>query len=341
VKNCSEKFVGVPAVTVLMAVHNAAQFLKEAIDSVLNQTFQEFEFLVVNDGSTDATDEILCSYIDPRLRAIRLTENVGLAEALNVGIREARCGLIARMDGDDVCDPRRLAMQVAFLCEHPDVLLLGTGFVRTDADGKPFERVQYPTDDAVLQERLLDGNQFCHPSVMFRTDVARRLGGYRALAGGTAQDYDLWLRIAEQGKIANLPEMLLRYRSHESQTSVSKLVRQRQAAHLYLTLALQRRAGKAEDIDAAQQASDCTQPAVVQALRTDYLRWAERFAATGRRRLAIQMLSSAFRLDYKHPGVWSGLWRILAGEWGSSWPGKRVLWYSKRVAQWLRHGSVK
>lgn len=330
-----------PAVTVLMAVHNAARFLKEAIDSVFDQTFQDFEFLVVDDGSTDTTDAILASYADPRLRVMRLAENGGLAAALNAGIRESRGGLIARMDGDDVCEPRRLERQVVFLRERPDVLLLGTGFVRTDVDGRIFERVQYPTDNAALQERLLDGNQFCHPSVMFRTNVVRRLGGYRALAGGAAQDYDLWLRIAEQGEIANLPEMLVRYRMHESQTSVSKLVKQRQAAHLYLTLALQRRAAGTENIDAAQEATACTQAAVVQALRADYLRWATRFAATGRHGSAIHMLIRAFRLDRKHPGVWFALWRILVGEWESSWPGKRARWYSRRIVQCLRRGFLR
>lgn len=330
-----------PVVTVLMAVHNAAQFLTEAIDSVLRQTFEDFEFLVVDDGSTDTTDAILASYADPRLRVMRLAENGGLAAALNVGIRESRCDLIARMDGDDVCDPRRLERQVVFLRERPDVLLLGTGFVRTDAAGRAFERVQLPTDDAVLQEWLLDGNQFCHPSVMFRTNVVRQLGGYRALAGGAAQDYDLWLRIAEQGKIANLPDMLVRYRMHESQTSVSKLVKQRQAAHLYLMLALQRRADGAENIDAAQEASDCPQTAVEQALREDYLRWATRFAATGRRWPAMQMLIRAFRLDRKHPGAWFALWRILVGELESSWPGQRARWYSRRIVQCLRRGSVR
>ena len=320
-----------PAVTVLMAVHNAAPFLKEAIDSILDQTFQDFEFLVVNDGSTDTTDAILSSYTDPRLRVIRLAENVGLAAALNVGISESRCDLIARMDGDDVCDPRRLELQVVFLRECPDVLLLGTGFFRTDVDGRIFERVQYPTDDAVLQERLLAGSQFCHPSVMMRTPVVRLLGGYRALAGGAAQDYDLWLRIAEQGQIANLPDVLLRYRIHEGQVSVSKLVRQRQAAQLYKTLALQRRGGGREDIDAAQRASQCDQADMVRALRADYLRWALRFAATGRRGLAMQMVLSAHRLNRWHPGAWMSLCRIVVAECESSWPVARVHWYAKRV----------
>ena len=333
----SGKVIHMPAVTVLMAVHNAAQFLTEAIDSVLRQTFEDFEFLVVDDGSTDATAELLSACTDPRLRVVGLARNGGLAAALNIGVANARSELLARMDGDDISEPQRLERQVTFMREHPEVLLLGTGFVRMDAVGRPVERVQYPTDDAVLQERLLTGNQFCHPSVMMRTPVVRLLGGYRALAGGAAQDYDLWLRIAERGRVANLPEMLVKYRMHESQTSVSKLVRQRQAAHLYKTLALQRRAGLDEDIDAAQRASEPDQPAVVQALRADYQRWALRFAATGRRTLALQMLLNAFRLDRGHPGAWFGLWRIIAAEWESSWLGMRIRWYSKRVAG-LRRG---
>lgn len=321
-----------PEVTVLMAVHNAAPFLREAVDSVLGQTFKDFEFLIIDDGSTDATGELLATYTDTRIRVIRLVENSGLVAALNVGIDESRGDLIARMDGDDICEPRRLELQVAFLRQHPQVLLLGTGFVLIGTDGYPFERVLYPTDDAVLQERLLDGSQFCHPSVMMRPDVVRRLGGYRDVGRGPAEDYDLWLRIAEQGQIANLPEVLLRYRVHEGQTSVSKLVRQRQTAHLYKTLALQRRAGHGEDVEAAQSASNCDQADVVQALRTDYLRWALRFAATGRRGLATRMVLSAYRLDRWHPGPWLGLGRIMVAELESSWFGRRVRWYSRQVA---------
>lgn len=320
-----------PVVTVLMAVHNAAQFLTEAIDSVLRQTFEDFEFLVVDDGSTDTTAALLSACTDARLRVIRRAHNGGLSAALNIGIAEARGDLLARMDGDDVSAPQRLERQVAYMREHPEVLLLGTGCVRMDAAGRPFERIQYPTDAPVLQERLLAGNQFCHPSVMMRTQVVRLLGGYRALAGGAAQDYDLWLRIAEQGEIANLPDVLLRYRIHEGQVSVSKLVRQRQAAQLYRTLALQRRGGGHEDIDAAQRASQCDQGDMVRALRADYLRWALRFAATGRRGLAMQMVLSAHRLNRWHPGAWMSLCRIVVAECESSWPVARVHWYAKRV----------
>lgn len=321
-----------PEVTVLMAVHNAAPFLREAIDSVLCQTFKDFEFLIIDDGSTDATGEILAAYIDPRIRVVRLVKNSGLVAALNLGIDESRSELIARMDGDDICEPQRLELQVAFLRRHPQVLLLGTGLVRISADGRPFERVVNPTDDAVLQERLLDGSQFCHPSVMMRTDVVRRLGGYRDVGKGPAEDYDLWLRIAEQGQVANLPEVLLRYRIHESQTSVGKLVRQRQTAQFYKILALQRRAGEREDVDAAQSASNVDRADVVRALRADYLRWALRFAATGQRGLAMRLMLSAHRLDRLHPGPWLGLGRIMAAELESSWLGRRVRWYSRQLA---------
>ena len=322
-----------PTTTVLMAVHNAAPFLEDAVASVFNQTFVDFEFLVVDDGSTDNTGAMLAQLTDPRLRVISLVNNVGLVAALNVGIEEARGDLIARMDGDDVCEPRRLELQVEFMQAHPEVVLLGTGFVWIDAGGHVFERVRFPTEDSDLQPQLLNGNQFCHPSVMLRTDIVRRVGGYRSLAGGPAQDYDLWLRMAEQGKIANLAQMLVRYRMHENQTSISKLVKQRRAAHLYLTLARQRRSGAGEDIVAARQASEGHQPEVINALRADYQRWALRFAAIGQKRLAASMLLNAFRLDRTHPAAWLGLWHIIVAEWESSWLGTRLGWYAKRLTR--------
>lgn len=322
-----------PTTTVLMAVYNAAPFLEDAVSSVLSQTFVDLELLVVDDGSTDNTCALLSRLTDPRLRVISLASNVGLAAALNIGIEEARGDLIARMDGDDVSEPRRLELQVEYMRAHPEVVLLGTGFVWMDANGHVFERVRFPTEDSVLQPQLLNGNQFCHPSVMLRADIVRRVGGYRSLAGGPAQDYDLWLRMAEQGKIANLAQMLVRYRMHENQTSVSKLVKQRQAAHLYLTLALQRRSGAGEDIVTAKQASEVYQPDVINALRADYQRWALRFAAIGQRRLAVGMLLNAFRLDWTNPAAWLGLGRIIVAEWESSWLGARLGWYAKRFAR--------
>lgn len=323
-----------------MAVHDAERYLGEAVESIFGQTFRDFEFLVVDDGSTDATGAILSSYTDPRLRVIRLKNNVGLPAALNAGLREVRTPLIARMDGDDVSDMRRLEFQVAFMGSHPDVVLLGTGFVRIDANGRPFEKVLLPVDHGVLQEQLLMGSQFCHPSVMVRTEVMRAVGGYRALAGGAAQDYDLWLRIAERGRIANLPHVLLRYRMHEGQISVSRLERQRQAANVYRILALQRRAGLAENIDAALQESVPDGADMTRAVSSEYRLRALRFAATGQRRAAMGFLAQSFRLTPTEPKLLACFLRICWGELESSRLGAVLRWYGKKLLslQPRRHG---
>jgi len=263
---------------------------------------------------------------------MRLAENVGLAAALNAGINGSRCDLIARMDGDDICDPQRLELQIAFMRQHPEVLLLGTGFVRIDTTGRLFQRVVYQKENEILQKMLLDGSVFCHPSVMMRADVVRRLGGYRDVGGGLAQDYDLWLRISEQGKIANLPELLLRYRVHAGQASVRKLLVQRQAAYVFKTLALQRRAGQTEDLEAAQSMASLFPKELVQALRADYLRWAETLAAGGRKDLAVQMMMGAHRLDRTHPAPLLQFFRIVLGELSGSRFARSVKWYSRRLA---------
>lgn len=330
-----------PTVTVLMAVHNAEPFLREAVDSILGQTFGNFELLVVDDGSTDGTRKILAGYPDVRLRVIGLPENRGLVEALNAGIREARGALIARMDGDDVAEPARLEEQVAFMKSYPQVVLLGTSLMYVDAGGRVFGDVRMRTDNRTLQELLPTANQFCHPSVVMRADVVRSIGGYRELAGRAAQDYDLWLRLAERGEIANLSDLLLRYRVHENQISVSKLANQRRAANTYRALALQRRSGAEEDLEAAQRSSLWSDAEMRRAMRSDYLTWASLYAAMGRKAMAMALLVKAFRAAPTDAGTWTALRRHLAQELRRSHVrmGKALRWYRTRFSQSMHFPS--
>lgn len=198
-----------PAVTVLMAVHDGAEYLKEAVASVLGQTFRDFEFLVIDDGSTDATPAVLASFADPRLRVVR-QENRGLAAALNRGLYLARGKYVARMDADDVCLPRRLERQVAFMDRHPTVAASGT-WVRARGGGRTQEW-RYPTDPAEVRCRLLFHTVLAHPSVILRRDVLAREGLAYDEAFHYAQDYDLWERASRRVDVANLGEVLLEYR---------------------------------------------------------------------------------------------------------------------------------
>lgn len=241
------------SITVLMAVRNGERFLRQAIDSILAQSRADFEFIVVDDASGDTTPDILGSYADPRLRVIRLARSHGLAAALNAGIDQAGGNWIARMDADDIAEPERLAVQTAALAQSPDIVLVGSAFTIIDEDGTLCGEQQVTTDNPALQANLLEQNPFCHPSVMIRTDALRDIGGYRSIGGMFAQDYDLWLRLAECGEVINVPMPLLRYRIHPTQTSVDKALGQRRAAELYKLLAQQRRAGRSEDLQAAQR----------------------------------------------------------------------------------------
>jgi glycosyltransferase involved in cell wall biosynthesis len=202
----------VPAVTVLMAVHNGERHLRESIESVFAQTFADFELLVVDDGSTDATPEILSGYADPRLRVVRNELNLGLTRSLNRGLAESRGRYVARQDADDVSAPERLKRQVTFLDANVDVRLLASSHVRIREDGSVIAVRSAPTDATAIRWRLLFLNAFAHSSVMFRREDDQALGGFSE-EFAFAQDYDLWSRLAFTGAVAALPDPLVRYRA--------------------------------------------------------------------------------------------------------------------------------
>ena len=196
-----------PAVSVLMSVHNGAPWVRDAVESVLAQTARDLELIVIDDGSTDATPEILGRVSDPRLRVER-QERVGLTRSLNRALALATGPLVARLDADDLALPERLACQRAFLDAHPDVGLLGTGAREVDAEGREVGRVHPPADDAAIRRVLIRRNPFVHSSVMIRRAVLARAGGYDETLP-VAQDYDLWLRLGGITRLANLPEPLV------------------------------------------------------------------------------------------------------------------------------------
>jgi glycosyltransferase involved in cell wall biosynthesis len=235
-----------PAVSVLMPVRDGAAHLPESIPSVQSQTFPSFEFLIVDDGSADATPAILASFAaaDPRIRVFSQPQQ-GIVAALNAGIAQARAPYLARLDADDVARPDRLGRQVAFMAAHPDIGLLGTWAEIIDAAGTPVGRLMPPVDPARLARVLARTNPFVHSSVMMRTALVRRLGGYRT-AFRAAEDYDLWLRMAEAGGVANLAENLVQYRWHTAGQSQRDAVRQAFSTRLAQRSAAARRRGAAD-----------------------------------------------------------------------------------------------
>jgi glycosyltransferase involved in cell wall biosynthesis len=206
-----------PAVSVVMTVYNTERYVGEAVESVLGQTFADFEFVVVDDGSTDRSAAILRDYAS-RDRRVRLVSraNTGIVAAANEGIGMARGRYLARMDSDDVSLPRRLEAQVRYLDEHPDCVLVGSRVVVVDPYGSPvLESGQALSHEAIEAELLSSGGGWAivQPSAMMRTDAVRKVGAYRG-RHNVSEDQDLFLRLAEVGKVANLPEPLLRYRRH-------------------------------------------------------------------------------------------------------------------------------
>lgn len=224
-----------PKVSIVMSVYNGETYLAEAIDSMLHQSFTDFEFIIVDDGSTDNTGDILNHYQkqDSRIHLIPLEENVGLATALNQGIQQAQGQLIARMDSDDISIPTRLQQQVDYLEAHPDVILLGSQMQVVDHQKNPLFLFEVPQAHSLIIWNLFFGRTFAHPSVMVRTDILQAVGGYNPDIP-VAQDIELWTRLIGQGRFANLPDELLRYRSHDQATSVKKAQQQKNVLQMVL-----------------------------------------------------------------------------------------------------------
>jgi glycosyltransferase involved in cell wall biosynthesis len=205
-----------PAVSVLMPVYNAERYVAEAVESILKQTFTDFEFIIINDGSTDRTLEILQRYAeqDSRIRLIS-RENRGLIKTLNEGVDLATASYIARMDADDISYPDRLFKQINFLKEHPNYVAIGSKTRLIDEDGDPLSLFSLDTTHKEIDLAHLQGigGAIAHPVAMFRKDKFYSVGQYRA-EFIYAEDLDLWLRMAEVGELGNLPDLLLDYRQH-------------------------------------------------------------------------------------------------------------------------------
>ena len=205
-----------PKVTVLMAVYNGECYLREAIDSILNQTFKDFEFLIINDGSTDSTREIICSYDDPRIRLIDNEQNLGLTKSLNKGWKLAEGEFIARQDADDASEQERFAKQIAFLETHPEVALLGSWFKNIDSQGNLIGEYDVPCNTIEIRWKILFHCPFIHGAVMFRKQTITEQIGFYDEQFVYAQDYDLWWRITRKLKVANLDEYLMKLRTNSS-----------------------------------------------------------------------------------------------------------------------------
>jgi glycosyltransferase involved in cell wall biosynthesis len=242
-----------PTISVVMSVFNGEPFLREAVESILAQTFRDFELIIIDDGSTDTTPQILVDYAkrDSRVRVFR-QENVGRAESLNRGLTLARSSLVARIDADDIALSERFQRQLDFLSSHPEVGLLGAAYVRIRADGRTIDTEKPPLDDAQIRQHMARYNPICHSTVMMRKELALAVGGYRKLLLDT-DDYDLWLRMSERTKIANLEEPVVRYRIHARQVSVGNSNHQTWCVIAARTAAVYRARGEPDPLSQARE----------------------------------------------------------------------------------------
>ena len=200
-----------PRVTVLMTVYNGAAYVRSAVDSVLAQTYADFELLVIDDASTDGSGDVVRAVCDARIRVVPNAANLGLTTSLNTGLALARGELVARHDADDLSRPERLATQVALLDTRPEVSLVGSWYQKIDPAGKSLGERALPVDHARLSWALLFYCPFVHSAVVFRRRAVVEMGGYDERFV-YAQDYDLWSRMARRAKVANIPATLVEYR---------------------------------------------------------------------------------------------------------------------------------
>ncbi len=212
-----------PKVTILMSVYNGEKFLKETLESILSQTFSNFEFIIIDDASTDKTASILKEYTkkDNRIRIIKNKKNIGLTRSLNKGIKSSQGKYIARIDAGDIALPVRIEKQIKFMKDNKEIGLLGTNYFEVNKKGKIIREISLPTNNKNIKKELIKKNPFAHPTVLIRKLVLNKTGLYDEKLK-LSQDYELWFRISQVSNLANLPEPLTKVRKTKKSLSFQK-----------------------------------------------------------------------------------------------------------------------
>jgi glycosyltransferase involved in cell wall biosynthesis len=301
-----------PVISVVMVVCNVERYLAEAIESILGQTFKEFEFVIVDFGSTDETTAIVSSWAakDRRIK-FHAIPSCRLTKARNASCSIAQGKYLAVMDADDIALGDRLALQLRFMERHPGVGIVGGGVEWITASGKSLLISRYPTEDRAIQTALLEQSAIWHPTAFFRRDAFDTAGGYRP-AFAQAEDYDLFLRIAERFQIANLNEIVLKYRIHPHQLSLDKRREQSLCVLAAQASALSRRNGHGDPINSLEEitsaavaglgVSETTQSAIVVRY---YLGWLKGVYLAGEYSAALDTAIEVLRSpDRVHAEKW-------------------------------------
>lgn len=210
------KNINNPSISVIMAFYDCEEFIAQAIESVLNQTFSDLELILINDASIDGTTQALQKYLsDPRIIYINNERNLGKVSNMRAGLEKARSNIIAVMDGDDVCDITRFEKQYKFLADNPEISIVGTFMKIINESGDVIDYRTKLTQSEEISREAIVYCPFTHSSVMYRKDVVNSVGGYRH--GSVSEDMDLFYRILYSGyKGANIPEYLFSYRYHKN-----------------------------------------------------------------------------------------------------------------------------
>ena len=325
-----------PRVSVVMSVYNGAGFLHDAVGSILGQTCGDFEFIIVDDGSTDYSALVLDSYRDCRIKRLSNSRNLGIAASLNRGLAVASADYIARQDADDASLPHRLERQVSYLDQHSTVGLLGTGAYLVDSCGDTIDTWKPRPDNPTLQQILLTTNCFTHGSVMMRRAALQDAGGFYNDSLSLAQDYDLWLRVAESWDVANVPDLLYKYRHHDRMVSVISRAEQDRYAAQVRQPAVARRLGYGRAKLGYKR--ECL-PARMRRARRSW--WAQRYTwwsagarGAGSRWYALEFLLIALLIDPTYTPTWDYLASVIVRKGRSA-----LEWARLREAETAEHTS--
>jgi hypothetical protein len=323
----------VPNVSIVMSVFNGERFLCEAVESILGQSLSDFEFIIIDDGSTDRSGSILKAYEarDPRIR-IYPQENRGLIESLNRGCGLARGKYIARMDADDIAVPDRLAWQIDFMEKHPEVAVVGGAVEFMDRVGKVLRVAGRPLHNDEIQRVILNqSGVMWHPTVVIRKAAFVQMGGYRNVVD--AEDYDLWLRMAEMFELANLPQVLLKYRLHPGQVSVAKCTKQALGATAAKAAAIARRSGKPDPLESTGEITPASLAGlgVSEAMQhttlaRGYLSSIRNMCEAGEFVPALKMFETVRSAELRHADRWTIADLCLCGA--------KLYWRKKNLAQY-------
>jgi len=301
------------AVSVVTLISNVERFLAEAIESILSQTFKNFEYVIVDFGSTDNSPEIAWKYaaVDSRIRFHRIAP-CSLPQARNAACSIAQGRYIAIMDADDVSMPDRLAVQVEFMDKHPEIALLAALADSVRADGQPFDFQlhQPPSEHDEIREALKDHCPFCASTALFRREAFTAVGGYR-VALSQSEDLDLWLRITERFRCAALQHVVLKYRFHSQQLSLRKQREQALCTLAVKASAMLRQGGKYDPMDIVSEITpellaEMGVPLTVQhfAIAEKYQDWIRNICKSGEYELARRVATTMLQTDLKHAEPW-------------------------------------